>query len=639
VSSIISAANFKAEHYDLALRFQQDEKLRDFITQKFVELGAVSSLPYAKRQVQEGKLMHDIWAGCGRNLTQLMGHYYPKYPKDRPMSMWERPFNMIFLFLLPYHSWVLRGSRQLGKTITFGTRQRLNAHMFQKFHSLYVAPHMEPLNTYARKFLEIDRAFRYPPPSGDKLKQNMFYKEYPNESSIEMLRIQTSATPARGKSKSEIILDEAQLFDPGLETEVLEVLSDSHIKSILYGGTSTTIDTLLEARYQEGSRGVWQVLKDDGSTINCGDPEEVMSYIGEYTFRDPKDGKVINPLRGYYRFENPQGFDDRIISVHVPQILNPDKVNNPLEWNGIYKTMIRDKGKMIQEKLGIPLAEANSEVSENDLKRICVLPDSPAERIAKCRKGYYRFIVSGFDWGGSDYNPMTRSKVSSTVHAIIGVSPDDKVHILHLQRHAGRAYKDIMASIVLDHNTYCAGGMASDFGGGQHYHALLRSHPMLDASRHVIFDYAGPERPLVSPPTQSTLENMLMLNRTESITALYMAIVMADPLLLAPSWDEMGDYLTDFLNMNRRLVDRDGGQKGRRFVYHRHPSRPDDVVHALNFAYSLLRLSVDQLLIEDPAASVMIRDAVYGNTRTNVRSANPFSRALSNYARGADSHD
>jgi hypothetical protein len=294
---------------------------------------------------------------------------------------------------------------------------------------------------------------------------------------------------------------------------------------------------------------------------------------------------------------------------------------------------------MINEKLGIPLAEATTEVSEDDLKRICVIPDGPEARKKKCRDGYYRMITSGWDWGGSDYNPMTRSKVSTTCHVILGVSPDDRVHILHCRRHAGMDYKTIMNLIVADHHAHRAGGMASDFGGGTHYHSLLRTHPHIDASRHVIFDYSGPEAAICAPSKTSELENMLMLNRTESLTALFLAIVMPEPIILAPTWLEFEDYLKDFLHMNRVLVDSERGNKGRRFVYHRHPAKADDVVHAMNMAYSLLRLATQQLLIEDPAARTMIRNAIYGGMPGSVRSLNPFAQALSNYRRGPDDHD
>lgn len=524
-------------------------------------------------------------------------------------------------------------------SVSLAVRQRLHAHMFSGFTSMYAAPHSEPLSTYCRKFLDIERSFRFPGPVGDKFKQNLQYKEYANGAKVEMVRVQTSSVSIRGKSFSEILLDEAQLFDPGLETEILEVLSDSNIKSILYAGTSTNTESLLEARYQEGTQGVWHIQLDNGQTINCGDAEQVMKYIGPYYMQEPDTGHRIDPLRGFYVYENPAGFEKNIISIHIPQIINPDKANDALEWNGIYKTMIRDPKKLIQEKLGIPLAEANQEVSESDLRRICVLEDGPEARKAKCRERYYRMIVSGFDWGGSDYNPMTRTKISSTAHVILGVSPDDRVHILHCRRHAGKDYKTIMNEIVAAHRAHGGGGMASDFGGGQQYHMLLRTHPNIDPSRHVIFDYSAPETALCGPSKSSTLENMLMLNRTESITALYLAIVMDDPLILSPSWLEMEEYLRDFLNMNRVLLDKERGHKGRRFVYHRHPSKPDDIVHAMNMAYSMLRLSTQQLLIEDPAARMMIRNAVYGGQGSTVRSLNPFSKALSNYARNDVDHD
>lgn len=632
----------KPERFDLGFRLRQDEEFRLSLEDKMTRLGdldfkSTKPLEYKRR---EEKIMAEIVVDCGRNSSMLVPWFFPKYLRRKPMFMQDRPFNMVLLYMLVYHQLVLRGSRQIGKTTSLGVRQRINAHLYDGFTSLYVAPHMNPLETYCRKFLDVERAFRYPmAPGNTKFKQNLQFKEYPNGSKIEMVRVQTSSTPIRGKSYEEILLDEAQLFDPSLETELLEVLSDSNIKSVLYAGTSTTTETLLEISYQEGTQGVWHVLLDNGQTVDCSDPEQVFPYIGEYFMRDPKTGQKVDPLRGFYVYNNPSGFEKRVLSVHIPQIINPDKANNPLEWNGIYKTMLRDPKKMIQEKLGIPLAEANREVSESDLKRICVVEGGPEERKKRCRDGYYRMITSGWDWGGSDYNPLVRSKVSTTCHVVIGVAPDDKIHILHAARHAGMDYKTIMNLIVADHRAYCAGGMASDFGGGQHYHALLRTHPHVNASRHVIFDYSAPETAICAPSKTSSLSNMLMLNRTESITALYLAIVMDNPLLLAPSWLEFEDYLRDFLNMNRVLVDSERGNKGRRFLYHRHPAKSDDVVHATNMAYSLLRLANQQILVEDPAARALIRNAVYGGSPGSLKSLDPFGKAISNYARGADEFD
>lgn len=436
-----------------------------------------------------------------------------------------------------------------------------------------------------------------------------------------------------------IAVHNCQLFDPGLLTELLEVLSDSAIQSVLYAGTSTTVETLLETEYQAGTQGVWQVLKDDGSVLDCGDHEQVCDHIGPYFLVDPVTKNRLDPLRGYYKYLNPAGFADMRLSVHVPQIINPDIANDKLAWNRLYRTMIRDKKRFIQEKLGIPLEEANREVTKADLKRICVITDGRDELKKKCREGYYRCIISGFDWGGSDYNPMTRTKISNTFHVITGVAPNDKVHILHAKAHGGASYRNIMDNLLMDHFAFSAGAMASDFGGGQQYHSLLRSHPLIDASRHIIFDYDNPDSALCKPMSKEImLENAFMLNRTESITALYMAILMNDPILLAPVWEESEDYMTHFLNLTRVMTEKG---EGRRFRYNRHGSKSDDFVHALNMAYSLLRLAHDQTLIADPEGRTKLRGAVYSDTMGGVSGhmGDPWASALSHYARGTDEHD
>lgn len=510
---------------------------------------------------------------------------------------------------------------------------RLNAHLFSNFKQLYIAPHTNPLETFSRKFVEVERAFRFPV-TGSKFKQNMTYKAYPNGSEIDMQRVMTSSVSIRGKSSSAIRLDEAQLFDPGLEMEVLEVLSDSNIKSYVMAGTATTTDTLLETRYQEGCQAVWHIHHPNGKdVINCGDPDAVIPYIGEYQMEDPVSHDAIDPLNGFYQFMNPDGFRERIVSIHVPQIINPDKVNKPLEWNGIYKALKRDRRTAIKEKLGIPLEEGNREVTLADLKNICVIPDGPEERQRKCKTGFYRNIVSAFDWGGADYNTNMKTKVSTTCHAILGVSPDDKIHILHGRRHGGATYHKIMQDIILDHVRYNAGALCSDFGGGPVYHNLLRTDPRIDPTRHIIFDYDDPEAPLCQSPSKSELVNMLMLNKTDSLTHTFMAIVAAEPYLLCPSWDEFGDLLQDFTNNHRVISEK--SDKGRRFTYHRHGSKPDDFLHAVNFGMSLIRLHYNQATVVDIAARNMIRNAM--NSGGSV--GNSWASALSSYAKGTDEFD
>lgn len=627
----------KPEHFDLARRLREDEEFKVNLQAGFDSMADVEPDRYKKpRQYADAqnRVMLDVWEKCGCNMSLLMPFFYPRYPKNRPMDMMERPFNMILLYTLVYHLTVLRGSRQIGKSVSMGTGQRLEANLIDNLRSMYIAPHADPLKTYARKFRELEKAFRCPKiPS--KYKQNDYYKEYPNGSTIDLRKVQTTATTVRGVTADVLRGDEMQIFDPSLEVEMLEILNDSEIKSVMYAGTSTTLDTLLEVRYQEGTQGVWQVMLPDGGVIDCGDPESVIPYIGPYCLRDPKTDAQIDPLNGYYKYMNPSGFRNRTLSLHIPQIINPDIALKPLEWNGLYKTLKRDKTKFIQEKLGIPVAEADSEISKGDLQRICVLPFSLDERKEKCRKGYYKMVVSGMDWGGSDENQLTKTKISNTTHGILGVAPDDKVHILYLKRHGGKDYKTIINDIAMAHSQYCAGPLASDFGGGQVYNQLLRGHPLIEPTRHIIFDYDDPRATFIKQ-MKGDVSNAFLLNRTDSITSLYMAIVMANPLILAPSWDEFGDYLMDFLHMKRVLLENSKG--GREFKYQRHASKTDDVVHVVNLAYTLIRMAGNMMLCEDPASRTLLRSAIYGGGYSGTAGdvGNPWAQALSDYARGGE---
>lgn len=406
-----------------------------------------------------------------------------------------------------------------------------------------------------------------------------------------------------------------QLMDPGLEDEVLEVLNDSDIKTALYTGTSTTVDTLLEARYQEGCQATWRILLDDKGerTIDCGDPAQVIPAIGEFGMVDPKTGNRINPLRGYYHFANPGALSEKLFSVHIPQVINPDIVFNALQWNTLWRAFQRNEEKAIQEKLGIPVESASREITESDLKNLCrpEVVGSPEERLRRARSGFYRMIVSGVDWGGSDYNVLRKTKISNTTHVIAGVTKTGQVHMLYFRRHGGMDYKTIMNLIANDHQRFRAGAIGTDFGVGETYHELMRSHPVFNNGRHIIFHYTGPRTPVCSVMS-GALTGTLNLNRTETITAMLLAMTIADPIILCPAWEEVGEYLQDFLNIHRALADKQdqGGQ--RTFVYHRDASKTDDVVHSMNFTFSMIRLIYDQLLVSDDAARQILRAAILG---------------------------
>jgi hypothetical protein len=277
----------------------------------------------------------------------------------------------------------------------------------------------------------------------------------------------------------------------------------------------------------------------------------------------------------------------------------------------------------LKTAIGIPTEEADREISQADLERIAVLKYSQEEILSRIRKGVYRYVVSGMDWGGSDYNPAIKTKLSYTVHAVLGIRTDGIMEGLHFKRYSGLGYREIAQDIVDNHVRLGGHAMASDFGAGQAYNMLLREDPRVDPTKHIVFSYVGPSASPVSKPKGDHMFNQLSLNRTEAISSLYQTIKAPTPRLLFLRWTESAPYLLDFLNMYRVLTEspQTGGSS---FSYRRHGSKADDALHAVNFAYALGRMLLGENLIADPAVAAAFRaqfrgaPSVFRNTRVGV---------------------
>jgi len=292
------------------------------------------------------------------------------------------------------------------------------------------------------------------------------------------------------------------------------------------------------------------------------------------------------------------------IGFHIPQIAIPDYAHDIVKWREIYRVFKKyDHKKFLQEVLGIPTEEGSREITLQDLKDICVLPEMPETLMKKAKAHAYRHIVSGCDWGGSDYNPADKTKVSYTVHVIIGITQDWKIHILHMRQYSGMDYRTISHHILEDHKAYCGQALGADFGVGGAYNMLIRESGNVAVEKHLIFQYTGPDTSPVSKPTNSALFNHWTLNRTESITELFRAI--REKEILCFPWGEAKDLLMDILNMYRIPAETAAGKTG--FLYRRHGAKADDTLHALNFAYVIARLYMKHPIMHDKQLEYTMR--------------------------------
>lgn len=484
---------------------------------------------------------------------------------------------------------------------TFVARQLAYAHVIPEYSSLYVAPHHSHLDTYADRYASMEALWRTP--VGKQLKNRKKY----GRSKVELIYCGESALSARGKTVDEVLIDEAQSFDASILEDVLYTMTTSKIKSTVFAGTALTIDTLLESKWQDSSMGIWHVRAGDGKTwLNMYDQDTLFKVCSSPQGPTcPITGKLLDVTNGYYVHAHPDALAAGRVGLHVPQCIIPDLAYDPIQWMDIYTKVKRtDPKKVMQECFGIAVAMGSREITERDLMRLCTITETEEELKERCKTGYYRFIVSGCDWGGSDYNQAARIKTSYTVHCILGLAPDDSVHILHYKRYAGMDYPDIAESILRDHKDFNGQFIANDFGVGAVYNMLIRKQIPFD--RHFIFCYVGPKTPPLAEPKNQHMNNQLSLNKTEAITAVFSAVKSLTPQKIhCRGWGEMQTYLDDWLNLFRVPTDSDTDT---RFKYVRNATKTDDALHAFTFAYVLIRFFMGEPLVHDPTLQARLRE-------------------------------
>lgn len=598
---------------DIELEARTNPEFQSLLRKHFDDIRRYQSGASIADRQNFQKTIVQLLKDCNYNLGMLVPYFFPRYPKDQPMTLRNRPFAYHMFQLQVGGSLTVRGSRQISKSTSFGARNLICANLFPGFRTMYIAPHHDNLKTYADKVRELERAFRFQ--KKDKnYRQNLYYKEYSNGAMMKFLYAQTSAAPVRGNTTDEILFDEYQNFDRSIEPEIVEIQKASEIPITIYAGTSLTVDTALEYRWSESSKATWHLKCGCGEWLNTGDAAVALTMIKPQGVCCPKCSRVLDVRDGNYVHEDMEMRDAGKIGIHTPQIIIPDFVEDTARWAKIYDQFLHtDPKKFLQEILGIPTEEGAREITQQHLRDMCVLTMEVIKD--KLKRGAYRLVVSGVDWGGSDYNQATKTKSSYTVHVVLGLDHENNVDIIHMHRYAGMNYRDIVDSIVKDHHSLGGMAFASDFGGGQIYNLMIREK-IGDPNRHLIFGYVGPNTQAVSEPAGDHLVNQYSLNRTESITQLYEAIKRTPSRIRCYNWVQAQQYLDDFLNLYRVIQENASGRSS--FTYRRHGSKADDTLHAVNFAYVLLKLMNGEPIIQDQALIARIQGALRGANQRSM---------------------
>ncbi len=458
-----------------------------------------------------------------------------------------------------------------------------------------------------------------------KLRSNLKFKEFPNGSRIELVYILTSAINARSKSAAEIIFDECQGFDADLELEVRQCQSASRTPVTIYAGTSLTTDTFLEHKFAMSSSAYW-VTKCGCGHYNIPLPEyDVMSMIRPLGPSCSKCGRLLDMTTGKFIHAHPERVDRLRVGYHIPQLIVPAVYNNPIRWSEIYNLKLTgDERKFKQEILGIPTEEGEREITKQQLIAICTLGGNMQNLRERAASGYYKYVVSGLDWGGTDHLPDLKIKVSTTVHVIMGITSAGERHILHIRRYPGMDYDDIVDDILHNHKVLRGNALASDFGVGAVYNSKIRER--IGPECHLIFNYTGPTTAYIGEPKSYHMFNQWALNKTESISMTYEAIRKLH--IRCYEWEKSGEFLMDALNMFRAPAEKKGESGMVTFIYRSHASKPNDTLQAINYAYTLSKILLGSPMFADASLKIRLENSLASGMRY-MRGENSGAHAFS----------
>lgn len=597
--------------YELALR--QDTRFQHGLHDRAVKCAKYTELARANPRYKPDSdaAIMDLLRYTNFNLTPLLGYYFPRYPRTEPFSLKNFPYAYAMFNLTFGRDSVMciKGSRQIIKSTCLAIRDILALQLFNGLRSMLITPRIEQLKTLGDKYKEVSQAYRFNS-EHSKFRQNLFYKEWPNTSILKLVYVLTNADKVRGNSMDWLNYDEYQDFDNHLELEVEEVITQSPMPMITKTGTSKTVDSALEATYESTSRSVWRMpcsgcRHDNYPTLE----HNVMEMIQPKGVCCVKCGKPLNIRNGQWDHQSPDMLEAGRIGLHVPKIIVPENTENPNKWWPIYQqSLTKDKKSFYEEVLGIATQEGAREITVKELEAVSDLGSCSKLQHPKNLRKYY-YVISGCDWGGSDYIPSHNLKESYTVHAMVGVTKDWNFEIIHFDQYSGMKYEEIANQICATHKRLLGHSIASDFGVGQVYNMLLREK--IDPHRHIIYNYTGPNSMFTGESKNAHLYNQLSLNKTDSITSLFNELKTGR--IRCFNWDESNSYMTQFTNLVRAPTDAGG------IVYRRHGARPDDALHAVNFAIQLAKIVIGETAFEDEAVKEAVMGRVTGPTGASSR--------------------
>ena len=491
--------------------------------------------------------------------------------------------------------------RQIGKSSNFSRSQVLDLVQIPHFQLLYVAPLQSQTHyyssTYLKEAINTCAAARYlqeityaDGDAGPVMRQ-IGHQSFANGAGIKLTYAKTSSDRARGIFADRIDFDEIQDHLVDNIDVISQSLSQSKWGIRRFAGTAKTVDNTIEYLWQDSSQCEWAMKCDACNYWNIPNMEgKIYRMVGPTGPCCVKCGSLLNTRKGQFVPAHPHRHDI-FAGFHIPQIVVPAIAENQKKWSAMAQKILRQPpATTSQEIYGISCSTGARIITEKDIEKQSILPSMKKMQEPSWLR-QYAAVISGVDWGVAE-------QTSFTVHTVVGITRDGKVHVLWAKRFIGFDPDETLKQIAQTHNFYKANILCADFGVGFDKNVMLAHRfnlpvvQMMYTMQNQLLNY----KPFLG-------HSRWMVDKVTSLEYLFLAIKYGR--ICFPPKEEFFVYAQDLLSPYEEIAQVQGMER-RKFL--RNPNRPDDFCHALNFAFMGAYRLMGRSMLEGVPAGAMGAD-------------------------------
>jgi hypothetical protein len=464
--------------------------------------------------------------------------------------------------------------RQVSKSTNLSRYSVMNCLQIPHYQVLYLAPLQSQAHRFSTLYLRESintcpfarhlQNYKEAAADAGPIMKAVGHQSFANGAGIQLTYAKTSADRARGIFCDELDCDELQdqLVDNlGI---IMQSLTQSQWGLRRYTGTAKTLDNTIEYYWQQSSMAEWCVRCSCGHWNIPTQEGKVLDMIQVQGPSCVKCGKRLNVLTGQWVHSKPD-LSKKFVGYHIPQIMVPAITENTRKWLDLVDKVGRQPiAQVYQEILGISSSLGARLITKEDIVKQSVLPN--VNELQKRIKDY-PITVGGIDWGIAEQQ-------SFTVHTIVGVRTDGKLHVLWAKRYVGFDTDTMLKDIAQTHRFYRCRLLCADFGVGFTQNTLLSNRfglPLIQI-QYVRQNQLMAYRPLLGYPRWT-------VDKVTALELMFFAIRYGH--IAFPPVEEFERYTADLLSPYQEVREERGIEN---IAFTRNPNMPDDFAHALTFA-------------------------------------------------------